>query len=200
MRTKRLASLALAVIFSAMALTGCGSTPSGSLGSSNNDGYAEGRMGDTMHTYFFDYTVNSAYICDTYEGYTPTDSDKELVVTEITVKNTHNESIEMYDSDFQIQWGDDENLDAYEYPITLNLKSGETVGENMLPDVYKMSVNENRTGIHFPCTSAPKKNNIKKENRSTRFSFFMLGTLFISVHVLTHRRLLKFQLPFWKQG
>lgn len=147
MRTKRLASLALAVIFSAMALTGCGSTPSGSLGSSNNDGYAEGRMGDTMHTYFFDYTVNSAYICDTYEGYTPTDSDKELVVTEITVKNTHNESIEMYDSDFQIQWGDDENLDAYEYPITLNLKSGETVGENMLPDVYKMSVNETRTGI-----------------------------------------------------
>ena len=27
------------------------------------DGYAEGRLGDTMHTYFFDYTVNDAYTC-----------------------------------------------------------------------------------------------------------------------------------------
>ena len=26
------------------------------------DGFAEGRLGDTMHTYFFDFTVNSAYL------------------------------------------------------------------------------------------------------------------------------------------
>lgn len=146
MRMKKLASLTLAVIFAAVALTGCGSTPSGEPGYPNKEGYAEGRMGDTMHTYFFDYTVNSAYVCDTYEGYTPTSSNKELVVTEITVKNTHNASIEMYDSDFQIQWGDDVEND-FDYPITLNFKSGETIGENMLPDIYKLAINESRTGI-----------------------------------------------------
>lgn len=146
MRMKRLASLVLTVILAAGTLTGCGSTPSEQPGYPNKNGYAEGRMGDTMHTYFFDYTINSAYICDTYEGYTPTFSSNAdaLVVAEITVKNTHNKSIDMYDSDFQIQWGEQ---DAYEYPITLYLKSGETIGKNMLPDIYRLAVNESRTGV-----------------------------------------------------
>lgn len=151
MRMKKLAPLVLAVILAAGALTGCGSTPSDRPGYPNKDGYAEGRIGDTMHTYFFDYTINSAYLCDNYEGYSPTFSSNAdaLIVAEVTVKNTHNKSIEMYDSDFQIQW-DEEN--AFEYPITLNFKSeyfknGEAIAKNMLPDIYELAVNESRTGV-----------------------------------------------------
>lgn len=107
------------------------------------DGYAEGRMGDTMHTYFFDYTVNSAYLCDTFEGYVPSQPDYRLLVAEVTVKNTNRESIPMYDTDFQIQWSDTDE-EAYDYPITLY---ADAVSESQLPTEYELAVDEERTGL-----------------------------------------------------
>ena len=75
---KRLLSVLLAVLLT-LALAGCGGKDSGdsgagsggsgdNVGSGNGDvyaedGWAEGRMGDTMHAYWFNYTVNSAYTC-----------------------------------------------------------------------------------------------------------------------------------------
>ena len=106
---KKIASLFLATVM-AVALIGCGA-PGTSDGSSaktgypDEDGYAEGKLNDTMHTYFFDFTVNSAYVCDKYENYTPQEG-KELLVAEVTIKNTHRESIPMFDTDFQVQWND----------------------------------------------------------------------------------------------
>ena len=46
---QRLFALAAAVVM-ALGLTACGGS-----------GSSEGRTGDTMETYFFDFTVNSAY-------------------------------------------------------------------------------------------------------------------------------------------
>ena len=80
------------------------------------DGYAEGRIGDTMHTYFFDYTVNDAYTCASYEGTTPASGNIFLVV-DITVKNTSTQSYNMFDTDFQAQWGT-EGEEDYRVPIT----------------------------------------------------------------------------------
>lgn len=34
------------------------------------DGYASGYMGDTMHTAFFDFTVDSAYTTQEFDGLT----------------------------------------------------------------------------------------------------------------------------------
>ena len=51
------------------------------------DGYAEGRIGDTMKTYFFNYKVNSAYLCEEYNGYQQAEG-KCMLVAEVTVKNT----------------------------------------------------------------------------------------------------------------
>ena len=56
---QRLFALAAAVVM-ALGLTACGGS-----------GSSEGRTGDTMETYFFDFTVNSAYLTSDYEGYTP---------------------------------------------------------------------------------------------------------------------------------
>lgn len=69
---------------------------------SSEDGYGEGRLGDTMQTYFFDYTVNSAYTCTEFAGTTPAEGSMFLVA-DVTVRNTDNRSIEMYDTDFQAQ-------------------------------------------------------------------------------------------------
>lgn len=112
------------------------------------DGYAEGRLGDVMQTYFFTYSVNSAYVCDTYEGYTPAEGN-ELLVAEVTIKNTSRSSIEMYDTDFQAQWGaTDDN--SFSLPITFDAETGEdkgTVSDAQLPGTYTLGVNEARTGL-----------------------------------------------------
>ena len=96
-----------------------------------------------MRTYFFDYTVNSAYTCKEFEGYTPAEGNK-LLVAEITVKNTDRSTVTMYDTDFQIQWGDDDDDDAYDAPITYY---GDAVSDDQLPEEYDLSVNEERTGL-----------------------------------------------------
>lgn len=143
-----------------------GSSGSSSAGSGNSDrssassgttenrvgypdeyGNAEGRIGDTMHTYFFDYTVNSAYLCDEYEGYEPVNSGYEILVADVTIKNTFIESLPMFDSDFQVQWGDDAD-DAYEYPITcFYLEEGEVLNDQMLPYEYELSINQSVNGL-----------------------------------------------------
>ena len=70
-----------------------------------------------------------------------------LLVADITVKNTFEQSIEMYDTDFQVQWDDGD--DAYAYPITTDMETYtevEPVGENQLPGTYPMAVDEERSG------------------------------------------------------
>ena len=67
-------------------LAGAASNKGSGVVTADDDGYAEGRIGDVMRTYFFDYTVNSAYTCKEFEGYTPAEGNK-LLVAELTVKN-----------------------------------------------------------------------------------------------------------------
>lgn len=153
-KMKKFAGIIVATML-AFSLVGCGPVDSaiqniagGSLGNSgvvtaDDDGYAEGRIGDVMKTYFFNYSVNSAYTCNEYEGYTPSEGNK-LLVAEVTVKNTDRSTVTMYDTDFQVQWGDDDNDDAYDAPITYY---GNSVSDEQLPEEYDLAVNEERTGL-----------------------------------------------------
>ena len=133
---KRRIALA-AVLGMVLGLTACGGGASSS----------EGRIGETMETYFFDFTVNSARLAAAYEGYTPAEEGDVLLVAEVTVKNTFQEDIEMYDTDFQLVWGEDD--DAFRYPITTDMETFtelEPVGENQLPGIYPLAADEERTG------------------------------------------------------
>ena len=124
-------------------LAGAASNKDSGVVTADDDGYAEGRIGDVMRTYFFDYTVNSAYTCKEFEGYTPAEGNK-LLVAELTVKNTDRSTVTMYDTDFQIQWGDDDDDDAFDAPITYY---SDAVSDDQLPEEYDLSVNEERTGL-----------------------------------------------------
>lgn len=141
---KRIIALLLTVL-SVAALAGC-SAPGKTSESDENAGYADengsarGYFGDTMHTYFFDFAVNSAFVCSEYDGYTPADGN-ELLVAEITVKNTFQESITMYDTDFQAQWNDNAD-DAFSFPII-----DQNFSSDVLPEAYDLKVNETCTGI-----------------------------------------------------
>lgn len=158
---KKFVSLFLATVVTAAVLTGCGSNGTLTGGSSSSspssvasssttnvgypdeNGNAEGRLGDTMHTYFFDYTVNSAYLCDEYEGYTPADG-YEILVADVTVKNTSTSTLPMYDTDFQVQWNDDAD-DAYGFPITLDLN--DVLNDQMLPGEYDLAIAKSINGL-----------------------------------------------------
>ena len=96
-----------------------------------------------MHTYFFDYTVNSAYLCDEYEGHTP-QAGNEILVADVTIKNTATSTLPMFDTDFQIQWNDDAD-DAYGFPITYDLN--DVLNDQMLPGEYELGIGKSINGL-----------------------------------------------------
>ena len=137
---KRAGTLILALAL-ALSLTACGGgAGSGKEGYADKDGYAEGKLGTTMHTYFYDFTVNSAYITNEFEGYVPAEGN-ELLVTEVTIVNTTKESIPMGDYDLQAQWGETEDDDAYAYPIE------DKVSDQQFPMEYELGIGEEKTGL-----------------------------------------------------
>ena len=127
---------------------GSSSGGSSSGGSSSDDGvyaedgYGEGRLGSVMHTYFFDFSVDSAYTTSDYNGYTAPDGYRVLVA-EITIKNTSRDTITMWDYDFQGQWSSSQEDDDFAWPLTTEM---DPVADEQLPSEYDLAVNEERTG------------------------------------------------------
>lgn len=144
MNMKKWASLLLAAVL-VLALTACGGGKD--KGVYAEDGYAEGRLGDVMHTYFMDFTVNSAYLTSDYNGYTPA-AGNQLLVVNMTIKNTDSSTLPMWDDDFQGQWSSSQETEEFAYPITEDGEDGElpTVSDAQLPAVYDLAVDEERTG------------------------------------------------------
>ena len=141
---KTIAALLSAAML-ALILTACGSSPV----ILPEDGVAEGKQGDTMRTYFFDYTVNSAYTCSKYEGYIPSPG-YDLLVAEVTVKNTFGESITMFDWDFLVLFDDDtQEEDVYDYPITSyeDVEIPADALATLLPTQYDLANEESRSGL-----------------------------------------------------
>jgi hypothetical protein len=119
------------------------------------DGYAEGSIGDTMHTYFFDFTVTSAHIGTAFDGLVPAEGYKFIAV-EVTIKNATGVAQPMSLLDFQIQWDaaeDEDPDDAYDYPLaeTTTDENGNTewtsLSDRQLPAEWELEVDEERTGI-----------------------------------------------------
>lgn len=132
----------------ALALTACGDRTG-----YPKDGQALGEIGDTMHTAFFDFTVNSAQLADSFDGYTPAEG-YELLVADITIKNNSGIAQPMGLWDFQVQWNslDGENPDdAFDYAVHEgegdDLSAYTGVSEQQLPTIYELQDDEERQGI-----------------------------------------------------
>lgn len=149
-----------------------GSADAGSGVGYPEDGYAGGYIGDTMHTAFFEFTIESAYTTQEFDGLTageegmaylteyydrpaPADGCKFLVV-EIRLHNDTTMTQPMFVADFQVQWdlqeGEDEDQN-YAFPLyqTQANENGEydyySVSQQQLPASYDLGINEERTGI-----------------------------------------------------
>lgn len=88
-----------------------------------------GTLGDTMRTYWFDFSVDEAVLTSEYEGSTPSDGNVLLVLT-MTIDNTYFEAVPMYSSDFDVEWDDP---DSYETPIRIFIN-----GEELTEDSYEL--------------------------------------------------------------
>ena len=115
-----------------LALTACGSA-------------AEGRMGETVETYFFSFSVDSAALTDTYGG-SAASGGSVFLVAEVTVENTGAAPVEMYDVDFSVRWGEGSGklLPVTTDPETL-LELPAT-GAAQLPATYVLEPGEARSG------------------------------------------------------
>lgn len=151
---KQLLTLALAMLL-VLALTACGGKDGGggsgsSAGSGEvyaEDGYGEGRIGDVIHSAFMDFSVDSAYTTADYNGHIPPEG-KQVLVVEMTIKNTFKETLPMWDDDFQAQWTASEETDEYAWAITEGEDGDlDTVAAEQLPAEYDLAVGESRTGM-----------------------------------------------------
>ncbi len=131
---------AILFLLTVLFLTACGGK---SIDLDDGPQYYEGKISDTMNTYFFDFTVNSASLTDTYGDITL--EEDSFLVTSITVKNTTDKTITMYDTDFQAQW-DEDSEDAYRLPITYEYEDGLIDTMRQLPSEYDLLAGESKTG------------------------------------------------------
>lgn len=127
----------IAVLVAVLLLAGC-DTIQGFLGGDTGSGVKDGAPGDTMKTYFFDFTVDAVERAHSHAGYTPGEGF-DLVVVTITTTNTFDEALPMVDYDYQLQWGE-RNADDDHFSIVLD-----ALDEKGAPGYIDLPVGESMT-------------------------------------------------------
>ncbi len=122
--SKKLVACIAVMMMACMMLSACGKSPVNSVVTAK-DGQADGEIGTTFRTAFFEYSVDSVAYPSEYEGYTPA-AGMQLLDVVITIKNTFGEELPMYNSDFQIQWHDLGNGEE-DYGFGIEMDSSSTI-------------------------------------------------------------------------
>ena len=136
---KRFAVIILAALL--LAAAGCDPIPgySNDTAGPQDGGYYDGRIGDTLHTNWFDFCVNSVSAEFEYGGYTA-ENGYFLIIANITVKNTFGELLPMSRDDFQVQWGGGDNdfgygIEESEMPVEYTLRRGQSVTQDVVYEI-----------------------------------------------------------------
>ena len=122
------------------ALIGCGTKEN--VIRPDDSGYAEGNMGDTLATEWFTIKVNSASLTDNYMDAVEAREGEKLAVVNVTLASTYDKDVPMFDTDFQIQWGEAD--DGFGYPVTSDDSS--IKAEGMLESEYTLGAKKKVTG------------------------------------------------------
>jgi hypothetical protein len=101
------------------------------------DGWEAASIGDTLSAKWYDFTVNNVEYVNTYAGYTTSD-DKVLVHASITIKNTSDKKIYLFDGDFALIW----NLDSENRPYVYSM---DAYTDTMLKNEMVINKNETKT-------------------------------------------------------
>lgn len=115
------------------------------------EGGEDGGLGDVLHTCWFNYGIDEAYVCKTYGDYTAP-SGWQLLVVHMGIKNTYSSRLPMSDIDFWVWWNDDAE-DAYALPITTvddpdddQVRVDHALSDAMFPAAYELGIRETKVG------------------------------------------------------
>lgn len=132
-----------------LALSGCGDlrTPESTPTVPSTGGVDDGRIGDVIQTYFYEFVVNDAQLVDDFHGYTPGDGNRLLVV-DVTIHNTTKETIPMADAEFILLWDDEDGIAV---PVTSDPETGDEaldayVNRDQIPYEFDLAIDEQRWG------------------------------------------------------
>ena len=138
---KRLASFLLVLMLTlSLAACGGGLLDLNPKNTQDDPGVRYGYIGDTLSTEWFDFVVTDAYSCGQYQGYTPSEGYK-LVVVAMTLKNNCGQSVDMWGDDFVLIWGDDDDT----FDLDVPLPAG--ISRDQFPDEYVLGINASRSGV-----------------------------------------------------
>ena len=84
-------------------LAGCSAAPAPDS-RSNETSQTEFQIGDAVATAWFEYTILHVQAADIYEEYAAS-SGSELIVVELSIRNTFQKLVPLFDADFQLYWG-----------------------------------------------------------------------------------------------
>ena len=134
---KRLASFLL-IPMMLLSLAACNGLD---LNHKDEPGVKYGYIGDTLSTEWFDFVVTDAYSCSEYQGYTPSNGYK-LVVVSMSLKNNCGQSVDMWGDDFVLLWGSD---DDGTFDLDIPLPAG--ISRDQFPDEYVLGINASKSGV-----------------------------------------------------
>ena len=93
----------------ALTLVGCGQQEV------EEEKVLDGTKGDIIHTMFYAYGVNDAYLTDQIGDMIPTDGNEFLVVDIIVLNENEEDEVTMADTDFYLTYGSEEAVPLSQY-------------------------------------------------------------------------------------
>ena len=106
------------------------------------DGSGIGYVGDIMHAYWFDFTVNNVLFCQSFQGYSAREG-YQLIVLDMTIENTFEEEVPMFDTDFWVEWEENDSDFDYSYPVS----NSYDISHDFLQEHYYLHTNDIITGL-----------------------------------------------------
>lgn len=143
MKKMKIAALVCCVCLTVLVLAGCGASKAPASSSASSSSAASSSAAATAtpapteapaevtKTAFFDFQVDSAELVDEYDGKKPSEGGAYLKL-KISVTNTMDQDITMFDTDFQLKWNEKNGTLPLEAsndemaPTQYTLKKGES--------------------------------------------------------------------------
>lgn len=103
------------------------------------DGWLGTKVGEKVSAKWYDFTVNNVEIVDSYNGYSAEDG-KVLIHSTITITNTSDKKVYLFDGDFLLMWNLENDERDYVY-------SKDPYFDGMLVQDMEIGISETKT-IH----------------------------------------------------
>ena len=110
-----------------------------------NKGTGDYAPGDTISTYWFDFSVDTVDVIDSYDGYRPA-SGNQLVACRLSLKNTFDEAISMSQTDFFLLWSHTSGDTSSEEEEMAGTYALPKFSNRQLEDTYDLEPGESREG------------------------------------------------------